>query len=92
MKRLIAMVAFCAALTACVHAPPQPIPPGSNSTPTDLTQKCPPLQHINDGASMGDMVIYTTGLQKQYNVCATRNDSLDEVTNPTKQPSTSTGK
>jgi hypothetical protein len=92
MKRLFAMVAFCAALTACVHAPPQPIPPGSNSTPADLTKKCPPIQHINDGASMGDMVIYTTGLQKQYNTCAARNDSLDEVTNPTQQPSTSTGK
>lgn len=91
MKRLIALVAFCAALAACGTAPP-PIPPGSNSTPADLTKKCPPIQHINAAASMGDMVIYTTGLQKQYNVCATRNDSLDEVTNPTKQPSTSTGK
>jgi hypothetical protein len=91
MKRLIAMLAFCAALAACGTTPP-PIPPGSNSTPADLTKKCPPLQHINAGANMGDGVLYITSLQKQYNVCAARNDSLDEVTTPTKQPSTSTGK
>lgn len=91
MKRMIAMLAFCAALGACAHAPLPPIPPGSNSTPADLTKRCPPLQHINDTANMGDMVTYTTGLQKQYNVCAARNDSLDEVNVP-KQTSTSSGK
>jgi starvation-inducible outer membrane lipoprotein len=91
MKRLIAMVAFCAALAACAHAPP-PIPPGSVSTPADLTKHCPPIQHINSPANMGDSVTYITNLQKQYNVCAARNDSLDEVTSTPQQPSTSSGK
>jgi hypothetical protein len=91
MKRMIAMVAFCAALAACAHAPLPPIPPGSNSTPANLTVQCPPLDYINATANMGDAVTYITHLQKQYNVCAARNDSLNEVNTP-KQPSTSSGK
>jgi hypothetical protein len=91
MKKLIASLAICAALAACGTAPPKPeLAP--IATPADLTRQCPDLQHIDSQATLGTAMTYITDLQKQYTVCATRNDSLREVTTPVQQTSTSQGK
>jgi hypothetical protein len=91
MKKLIALVAICVSLTACVSAPPTPTL-APIATPADLTRVCPDIPYIDADASLGVAMTYITNFQVQYNTCAMRNDSLREVTSPQQPQSSSQGK
>jgi hypothetical protein len=93
MKKLITTLALCAMLAACAAPITPPPPPQANTTPADLSKQCPDIPHMDKPANLGDAVTYITTMQKQYTVCASRNDSLREVTtNPNQPKSSSQGK